>query len=252
MQTQFILPSTETGTSYVIQAVTPDPQVNPGPWIAVLFMDGDDQFTAAVDAYEKLRADNAVSPLLLVGVGYGAGYRGKTNRRGRDYTPTAHADEPSSGGGEVFLRFLTETLWPAIEKRYPVRNDVRGLAGHSLGSLLAVSALTLDPLFFTHILASAPSIWWDNRSVLRLLAERRMRNPKMPAVLFLSVGENDTESMTGDLTLLEQDLAQRPFLQLTVLKKRFPNCDHYNVVGDAFSAGLNALFAQPSPVSKSS
>lgn len=246
MKPVFHLPSPETGTPYTVYVVAPDSAVSPGPWPAVLFMDGDDQFSFAVDAYKRLREQSRVRPLLLVGVGYGASYREEANKRGRDYTPTFHSDEPSSGGGEAFLRFLVKTLWPELARRYPLVHDVRGLAGHSLGSLLVLYALWQEPLFFTHALASAPSIWWDNRSILRLAAERQVRNPVLPARLFLSVGEEDTASMTGDLALLEQQLREKPFRELRLATQRFPGRDHYNVLPDAFQAGLAALFAPTS------
>lgn len=182
-------------------------------------------------------------PLLLVGVGYGASYTKPANKRGRDYTPTAHADEPTSGRGDAFLAFLTHTLWPELARRYPIRNDVRGIAGHSLGSLLVLHALFRRPRFFTHYLASAPSIWWVDRSIFRLAERRRKTSATLPARLFLSVGSNDTASMTGDLALLEQQLAGKPFKGLRVTSERFPDRDHYDVLDVAFRAGLAALFA---------
>ena len=65
----------------------------------------------------------------------------------------------------------------------------------------------------------------------------------MPAKLFLSVGEDDSESMTGDLALLERQLADRPFAGLEVISRRFPQRNHFDVLPDAFRAGLTALFA---------
>ena len=140
-------------------------------------------------------------------------------------------------------RFLIETLWPELARRYPLSATQRGLAGHSLGSLLALYALIREPLFFTHVLASAPSIWWDDRSILRLTAARHAHNAILPAKLFLSVGEEDTSSMTGDLTRLEQQLAAQRFAQLQVTSRRFPRRNHFNVINDAFLAGLIALFS---------
>ncbi len=181
-------------------------------------------------------------PLLLVGVGYGASYRDPANQRGRDYTPTAHSDEPKSGGADAFVRFLRRTLWPELGKRYPIRSDARGLAGHSLGSLLVLHALFRSPSFFTHYLASAPSIWWDNRSILRLAQRRRARRPILRGRLFLSVGEKDSESMRGDLALFEAFLARARFRGLRVTSMRFPRHDHYNVLRLAFATGLATLF----------
>src|ERR1700750_1730357 len=140
-------PSPQTGTDYHIYlAGALDPASGPHP--AILFMDGDDQFRYAVEAYEALRETNAVPPLVLVGVGYGASYSKPANKRARDYTPDASADEASSGGADAFLAFLTDTLWPALTRRVPVSPDVRGIGGHSLGSLLVLHALWQPKPFF--------------------------------------------------------------------------------------------------------
>ena len=47
----------------------------------------------------------------------------------------------------------------------------------------------------------------------------------------------------GDLTLLETQLAAQPFEDLEIISRRFPGRNHYNVVADAYVAGLSALFA---------
>src|SRR5262245_52572159 len=136
MKPAFILSSPETGTDYWIYVESPTASEGTGPWPAVLFMDGDDQFSAAVSAYRTARKAGDIPPLLLVGVGYGASYSKPANKRGRDYTQSHHADEPTSGGAETFTRFLTDTLWSELNHRFPVHPTQRGIAGHSLGSLL--------------------------------------------------------------------------------------------------------------------
>lgn len=242
MSPAFKLHSAETGTLYSIYADAPDAASSSGSFPAVLFMDADDQFAPALAAYRSLRAEQAIPPLVLIGVGYGASYMKPANRRGRDYTPVAHSDEPSSGGADAFLAFLTATLWPELSQRYPIDPACCGIAGHSLGSLLVLHALFQPKPFFTHHLASAPSIWWAERAILDQARRLRARQSVLPAQLFLAVGENDTASMTGDLALLEQQLAAAPFDQLTVISRRFAHRDHYDVLPDAFRAGLTALF----------
>jgi len=241
MPTTFQLSSPETGTDYRLQANSPATR-EAVP--AVLFMDGDDQFDAAVTAYQAQRDAGALPPLLLVGVGYGASYLQPANRRGRDYTPVAHTDEPGSGGGDAFLRFLSDTLWPELQRRYAIDHARRGIAGHSLGSLLVLHALFQARPHFTHFLASAPSIWWADRALLAQVATLRAGQATLPAHVFLSVGAEDTPSMTGDLTLLEQQLHRAPFAELQITSQRFAGCDHYNVLPTAFAAGLTALFGQ--------
>ncbi len=234
----FTLSSPETGTTYALFVAKPPK--TPGPWPLVLVMDGDFTFSDRVD----LRPVLAAAPVLLVGVGYGAGFGDPANKRGRDYTPVQHSDEPSSGGANAFLKFLTDTVWPELARRYPIDPARRGIAGHSLGSLLVLHALFQPKPFFTHYLASAPSIWWAERAILKQAADLRARQSSLPGKLFLCAGEEDSASMTGDLRLLEQQLAAKPFQGLEIVSRRFPGKDHYNVVPEAFATGLRELFAR--------
>ncbi|MBL9207791.1 MAG: alpha/beta hydrolase [Opitutaceae bacterium] len=235
----FELLSPETGTTYFIFVEAP---ATPGPVQVMIFLDGDDQFRFASGAHRELVAAGQIAPLLLVGVGYGASYRAPGNRRGRDYTPTAMPGETDTGGADAFLRFLTATLWTELKRRYVVDESLRGLGGHSLGSLLALHALFQPAPFFQRFLVSSPSIWFDDRSLLRLAARHRDAQDTLPARVFLSLGEEDSPSMSGDLDLLEEQLRHRPYQFLDMVRARYPGRDHYNVVPLAFREGLKALF----------
>jgi predicted alpha/beta superfamily hydrolase len=191
-------------------------------------MDGDYLFDAAAEAARALRAEGRIGPAAVVGVGYGAGFGSPGNFRGRDYTPTASPEEPASGGAGRFVDYLASTLWPELARRHRLREDRRAIAGHSLGSLAVLHALFQPRPFFSRALASAPSLWWDNRSFLGLAAALRDRQQELRA-------------MTGDLDLLERQLAARPFDGLEVTSVRFPGHDHYDVVPAAMRAGLATL-----------
>src|SRR5580698_3035368 len=93
----FICHSPETGSDYTIYIDAPASQA---PCSAVITMDGDFFFDAAVAANRKLAAAGRIPAAVVVGVGYGAGFGKPGNHRGRDYTPTASADEPESGGAD--------------------------------------------------------------------------------------------------------------------------------------------------------
>jgi hypothetical protein len=237
----FISHSRETGTDYRIYVSAPDPAAYPGSWPAVVLMDGDFLFDPAVKAYQALAAAGKVPPSAIVGVGYGAGFGQPGNFRGRDYTPTASTDEPSSGGANRFLDYLCGTLWGSLASRYPLRESGRVLAGHSLGSLVVLYALFQKKPFFDLALAGAPSIWWDNRSILGLVSELRGQQSRLPGRLYLGVGSDETPSMIGDVELLQRQLKERPFSDLEVKEETFPGLNHYNSAAEAMTGGLSYL-----------
>lgn len=215
-----------------------------GPRPVLLCLDGDDQFPILREARASLvGAHPELAAILIAGIGYGASYRQPGNRRARDYTPVPIEGAPDGGGADAFLDFIQTALWPELVRRYPVHPDIRGIAGHSLGALFALHALFRPAPFFNRILASAPSLWWGDRVLLRQAAGLRDRQATLPARVHLSVGLRDSASMTGDLDLLETQLAERPFSGLDVIRERFPRKNHFNSIDPAFRTGLAALFA---------
>lgn len=146
-----------------------------------------------------------------------------------------------SGGAGRFHDYLAGSLWPELSRRYPLRERGRAIAGHSVGSLFVLFALFQEKPFFDLALAGAPSIWWDNRSILGLVSKLRGRRSSLEARLYLGAGEDESPSMTGDLRLLERQLKARPFKGLRVISEVFPGRDHYDVVPFTMTAGLASL-----------
>jgi predicted alpha/beta superfamily hydrolase len=239
----FFSRSDELDTDYAVYVRAPDASTGPGSWPALIFLDGDYSFDIAADAYQGLREAGAVPPAVVVAVGYGRPFNHPGNRRGRDYTPTAAPEEPASGGADRFLAHLTGPLWTELARRYPLRQESSVLAGHSLSSLLALYALFRPRPFFRRVLAGAPAIWWDHRSLLALIKRFRARQASLPAQLFLGVGTEETASMIDDLALMEKQLAERPLAGLQITSMKFPGRDHYDVTPDLFSAGLRTFFS---------
>jgi predicted alpha/beta superfamily hydrolase len=230
--------SKETGTSYQIYVDEPKAK---GPHPVVFLMDGDFFFDAGVHASRTLAEEGRIPPTIVVGVGYGASFGKPGNYRGRDYTPTSGEDEPLSGGAHTFLSYLTGTLWKEVAGKYSVKSTKRVVAGHSLGSLLVLYALFQKEPFFDLALASAPSIWWEKRSILGIASKLRDSHAALEASVYLGVGENDSPSMLADLGLLEKQLKDRPFKGLTIQSGTFAGLDHYNSAAVILKAGLADL-----------
>jgi hypothetical protein len=94
--------------------------------------------------------------------------------RTRDMTPTHTLERPegtddtlaTSGGADVFLRFLVEELIPTIDRAYRTQ-PYRILVGHSFGGLFALHAWQRTPDLFQAYVALDPSVFWDEEVLHR-------------------------------------------------------------------------------------
>ncbi|CAN5820213.1 hypothetical protein BH11GEM1_BH11GEM1_02750 [soil metagenome] len=125
--------------------------------------------------------------------------------RTRDLTPThtelalngkPNAAFKTSGGGPSFLRFMKTELIPFIDSSYRTA-PYRVLVGHSFGGLATIEALYAMPETFNAYVAIDPSLWWDNRQLLRQ-APDYFKTAKLSARA-LFVGQANTLS-PGDTT----------------------------------------------------
>ena len=119
--------------------------------------------------------------------------------RTRDMTPTHVLNGPdgkpapflkTSGGMANFLQFFKSELIPKIEGTYRTA-PYRVLVGHSLGGITAINALYTVPELFNAYVAIDPSLWWDNRSLLRE-AKARLSVPGRFANRALFVAQANT------------------------------------------------------------
>lgn len=132
----------------------------------IYLMDGDSHFKSVVGLIDRMSNGSSISPKAIV-------VAIPNTNRPRDLTPTHVVSKreddqraQASGGGERFTQFLAEELIPYIEKNYPASDD-RMLIGHSLGGLMVINTLVKHPQLFNKYLAIDPSLWWDDRKLLK-------------------------------------------------------------------------------------
>lgn len=203
----------------------------------VYMLDGDGHFHHASGITQFLSSSGVTPPLIFAGVG--------NTDRDRDLTPSRLTDTlhrfPTSGGGENFLKFLTEELVPYIKSRYQV-GPYKILVGHSLGGLFAVHTLISKPESFSAYIAISPSLWWNRKAELDTAKAFFKLHPGMRHSLYIAVGDEGDDmiaSARGLSRIIEEASPRDMRWKLTLM----PNENHGSIVHRALYDGLEYTFS---------
>ena len=171
----------------------------------VYLFDGELHFhsvTGMIQQLSQVNGNTVLPEMIVVGI---------TNTdRMRDLTPShdtggAGSDsvrDKTSGGGEIFTAFIEKELIPHIDSLYP-SVPYRVLIGHSIGGLMVVNTLFNHTKLFNSYIAIDPSMWWDERKLLKQ-AEKDLAGRKFDnKTLFLAMA--NTMEPTMDTARVRRD-----------------------------------------------
>jgi len=154
----------------VLVYLPPQYHQNPQVRYPVLYMlDGQNVFDAATsfagewsadESCEQLISEGKIRPLIVVAIANGR------DQRIYEYTPwpdSTYTNAPS-GGGEQHIQAIVDTLLPYINSTYRTLTgpENTGLAGSSLGGLMALYAAGNHQYTFGLLAAFSPSLWWKD------------------------------------------------------------------------------------------
>jgi hypothetical protein len=216
----FPMTAKATGHDFAISLARPLAQVPDSPIFIVL--DAGITFGTAAEAAIYRGALGALTPAVIVGVGYDADILATMRLRTRDMTPVTPVDKypemapmmgTEFGGADAFLAFILDELIPEVRRRAPEASETRRiLFGHSLGGLFAAHALLKRPDAFEVFAASSPSLWWNDFATLKLLdgfAGRLAETDAKPRVLIdIAATEQDPPTKAAPGMTLEATQAR--------------------------------------------
>ncbi|MDW3645468.1 MAG: alpha/beta hydrolase-fold protein [Bacteroidia bacterium] len=184
-----------------------------------------------------------------------------TEKRDRDLTPNPTTKMPDgreaqteaqklmfarSGGGENFLRFLTDELFPKIESDYRTL-PYRVYVGHSLGGLTSSYTLLKHPGIFDGYMAIDPSLWWDGGKYPSE-AQPDLEDFKSEKVQRFYMSVIDTSGFTAkslhakSIFKLKDQLANYAPNHVQWKVDHMPGTDHSSIPLLSWYHGLNFIF----------
>lgn len=174
--------------------------------------------------------------MILVGI--------QNTNRSRDLTPSDDGKGGEVGGGAKFLQFIESEVIPLVEKNYRTE-PFRIFAGHSLGGLFAVYALTARPDLFNALIAASPVLGYDDNFVIKRAEELFKQNREWKKTLFMSIG--DEPDYVKGFKAFEELLKRTKPKKFEYEFREFKDENHASSVLPAFYAGLRKIFAGWTP-----
>lgn len=167
----------------ILVYLPPDYETNPKARYPVLYLhDGQNLFDGATsfipgkewrvdETAQRLILDKAIEPVIIVGI-YNTGAS-----RMSEYTPTATRTFKDAGRAEDYGKMLVRELKPFIDKTYRTRKgpEQTALGGSSLGGLVSLYLGMEYPNIFGKLLIISPSIWWDNKVIVKQVKALKTR-----------------------------------------------------------------------------
>ena len=191
----------------------------------VYLLDGDAHFSSVASMIRQLSEGftRFLPQMIIVGM--------LNTDRMRDLTPTHIKGSPdfkdsaifkSTGGGEKFMAFLEKELMPHIDSTYAT-SPYRMFIGHSLGGLMVIDALFHYKNLFNAYVAIDPSLWYDDRNLMKQTGSLLSTVDFSKKSLYLAIANTmkpgmDTGSVRQDVSNSSSHI--RSILDFTTLLKQ--------------------------------
>ena len=184
-----------------------------------------------------LLGDGSVEPVIIVGI-WNAGHE-----RIEEYAPTRN--ERLGAGGKLVhhCEMIVRELKPFIDCQYRTLSGAAntGLGGSSLGALASLYMGISNSPMFGKIVAISPSVWWDERMILR---DVEALTHKLPLKIFLSAGTAEGRGVIPNARRLRATLVKkgwRPGADLEYLEAQGGRHNESSW-GEVFAPALQFLF----------
>lgn len=163
--------------------------------------------------------DGRVEPLIIVGI-YNAG-----KQRLGEYTPTR---APRLGGGRAnrYSKFLLEEVRPMVREKYRALGGAEntGVGGSSLGGLASLYLGLRQPQIFGKIAALSPSVWWNERVILRFATAAPVQ--PLPRI-WLDIGTREGSRIVDDVERFRDVLLRKGWrLEENLHYERIEGAEH--------------------------
>lgn len=227
---------------------------NPNRTFPVLYLlDGENHFHILSAYIDYLSHYEIIPPIMVVGI--------ISKDRKKDLTPTnstidyfgkVDSTYNTSGGNEQFFQFIRTDLMPYIEKNYKA-GAYKIFAGHSFGGITTINCMLTHSDMFNAYIAISPSLWWNNKYILKLAENKLTKSVYLDKRIFYSVGNEgikDPNSFHTDLLKFDSLIVNKTPKGLLYKYKCYPEESHMSEPIVAYYDALRFIYQDWIPLVK--
>ena len=151
------------------------------------------------EAADHAIGERTAAPMIIAGIDHAG------PARIDEYTPTRDSKHAGGGRAGEYAKFLLETIKPAIDRKYRTVPDQSAVGGSSLGGLVSLYLALKHPAVFRGAVIMSPSVWWDDRAILKEVEAFAGPRPK----IWLDVGGREGVNTLNDARTLRDLLTAK-------------------------------------------
>jgi len=168
-----------------------------------LFNENADFGNWQIDKKLAVMSDYGIGKVIVIAVEHAESERIQEYNVGRTLLGT--------GNGKQYIRFLTDTLKPFVDKTYRTKpeRDFTGIGGSSMGGLVSIFSGLVYPEVFGKLMVFSPSLWVIPKIKLGFMDFFEPLETR----LYLYAGGDESDTMVSHVTKLKKRLLKRESLQ---------------------------------------
>jgi predicted alpha/beta superfamily hydrolase len=176
-----------------------------------------------------------------------------SQQRGRDSSPThsqimfggkESKEKNNTGGASNFLKFIKSELIPYVDSTYDT-SDYRIITGYSFTGLPVIQSLYTMPEVFNGYISIDPSLWWDDKFMLRQYENFLKGDDLNERRLFISTAKKEQKvyPKANDVLAFIEKLKNKPKNGLSLGNVIFDSSEnHHTMPILSFYKGLRYIF----------
>lgn len=201
-------------------------------------LDGRQNLPHVLGSVDVLTRTGGIPPTIVVGI--------TGTDRDKDYSTSAVASVPTSGGGAKFLSFIEQELLPFVDQHYRTM-PFKAIEGHSLGGALVTHALLTNTDLFDAYIIMSPALWWDERDLLARAKSFFQSRTSLPKAVFLGIGAQDGYEMREDLAKLAAIVDEANIPDVRLAHSEFDQEGHMSAPLQINYFGLKHIYGDMNP-----